>query len=99
MLTLAKSLVSLRYQADEVGKGCRQGGTQEAEASGRPAPPDPVRPDSDGGWLSRLSEAGLNRTSAPQQRMRKGYIHNCTGIFHEAPVGRKVNAFWLKELK
>lgn len=63
-----------------------QGGTQEAGASGRPALPDPVKPDSEGGWLSRLSQAGLNRTSAPQQRMRREYFHNWMGIFHEAPV-------------
>lgn len=76
-----------------------QGGTQEAGASGRPALPDPVKPDSEGGWLSRLSQAGLNRTSPPQQRMRREYFHNWMGIFHEAPV-EKMNALILvKKIK
>lgn len=58
-LTLAKSLVSLSYHADGVGNGCSRSGTRETGASGRPVPPDPVEPDSDGGWLSRISQAGL----------------------------------------
>lgn len=58
-LTLAKSLVSLSYHADGVGKGCSRSGTRETGASGRPAPPDPIEPDSDGGWLSRMSQAWL----------------------------------------
>lgn len=65
------------------GKDAGAGGTQEAGASGRPALPDPVKPDSDGGWLSRLSQAGLNRTSAPQQRMRTEDFHNWAGIFSD----------------
>lgn len=66
MLTLAKSLVSLSYYADGVGKGCScKGGTQEAGASGRLLLPDPVEPDSDGGWLSRISQAELKRASVP----------------------------------
>lgn len=64
-LTLAKSLVSLSYYADGVGKGCSRRGTQEAGASGRLALPDPIEPDSDGGWLSRISQLGLKRPSVP----------------------------------
>lgn len=47
MLTPAKSLVSLSYQADEVGERMQWGGggTLEAEI------PDPVEPDSDGGMV------------------------------------------------
>lgn len=33
------------------GKDAGAGGTQEAGASGRPALPDPVKPDSDGGMV------------------------------------------------
>ncbi len=70
-LTLAKSLVSLSYYADGVGKGCSRRGTQEVGASGRPALPDPIEPDSDGGWLSRISKPGLKRASVPQQRKER----------------------------
>lgn len=53
MLTPAKSLVSLSYQADEVGERMqwRGGGTLEAGISGRPPLPHPVEPDSDGGMV------------------------------------------------
>lgn len=51
MLTLAKSLVSLCYYADGVGKGCSHRGTQETGASGRLALPDPIEPDSDWGMV------------------------------------------------
>lgn len=46
-------------------------GDQEAGASGRLALPDPVEPDSDGGWLSRFSQSGLNRVSVAQQRKKR----------------------------
>lgn len=42
-----------------------QGGTQEAGASGLPALPDPIEPDSDGGWLLRISQPVLKRASVP----------------------------------
>lgn len=53
MLTPAKSLVSLSYQADEVGERMqwRGGGTLEAGISARPPLPHAVEPDSDGGMV------------------------------------------------
>ena len=55
----------------EWGKDAVAGGTQEAGASGRLPLPDPIEPDSDGGWLSRISQAGLKRASVPQQRKER----------------------------
>lgn len=63
-LTLAKSLVFLGYGADGVGKGCRGPRRLEAGgASGRLPLPDPVEPDSVGGWLSEISQAERKRAS------------------------------------
>lgn len=76
MLTLAKSLVSLSYRADEVGERMQsQGG-----ASGGPRRLGfqvgrcfQIQSSLTlmGGWLSRIFQAELNRASSPQQRKRR----------------------------
>lgn len=71
-LTLAKSLVSLSYYADGVGKGCRRGRPKRLlhGASGWRALPDPIEPDWNGGWLSRISQRWLKRATTKDEDYR-----------------------------
>lgn len=104
MLTLAKSLVSLSYQADEVGERMQSQG----RASGGPRRLGfqvgrcfQIQSSLTlmGGWLSRIFQAGLNRASSPQQRKRRVFHPQSGSVLAQGFSGEIVHLLHVSKEK